>query len=363
MTKRKVRINHDYFSLNTRWENMKFFLFKRNFIAHIVDRVKWHYCPKFFMTPSFPTHIDIEASSACQMRCPMCRTTDMVRKGLLKSAHMPMTLYKKIIDECANESLYSVKLNWRGEPLLSPDIVEMVSYAKKKGIKDVAFLTNGMRLDKKMIEGLVKAGLDWISISFDGMGKIYNEIRKPAIFEETLAKIKQLRQYREGLNRKKPLIRVQSIHTAIADKELEFLKLWEGVADRVNFIADQKRSNDEKDYKHDPSYICPSPWQRMVISWNGKVVGCCEDYLEGNVLGDANEKSLKEIWHDEAFHNLRGLMKNGRRLLTKPCRICSDGGFIENEEIVIGKRAIRSAHYVDQHIDVKEFASSSKEKS
>lgn len=291
----------------------------------------------------------------------MCKTTQMVQSGIKFQGTMDMNLYKKIIDECANEPLYSIKLSWRGEPLLNPRIVDMVAYAKKQGIKDVAFLSNGERLTQKLTEGLVHAGLDWISISFDGMGEIYNKIRKPAIFEETYEKIKYLRLYREKLGRRKPLIRIQSVHSAIRGKEQEFLQLWEGIANRVNFIADQKRSIDQKDYRHDPYYICPSPWQRMCIAWDGKVVQCYGDYMEGNILGNVKEKSLKEIWYDKPFNELRELMKTGRRLVTKPCRTCSDGGITEEEEVIVGDRKIKAVHYVHQGINVKNLQPASKE--
>ena len=351
--KKKVEINHDYFLLSTKWENLKYFFNQGNVIAHFIDRFKWYYYPKYFIASSFPTHLEIEASSACQMRCPMCKTTDMVDAGVANFGNMDYGLYKKIINDCVHNSLYSIKLSWRGEPLLNPDIVKMVSYAKNNGIKDVAFLTNGERLNHELTRDLVNAGLDWIGISFDGMEDIYNKIRKPAKFEETVEKIKYIRQYRESVKRKKPLIRIQSIHSAIMGRENEFLNLWRNVADRVNFIADQKRSINQKDYRHDPCYICPSPWQRMCISFNGKVVQCYGDYMEGNILGNVNEKSIKEIWNDKPFKELRRLIKSGKRLTTKPCRTCSDGGVTDEKEIMIGDRKIKAVHYVHQGIDVK----------
>nr|HPM43313.1 radical SAM protein [Candidatus Omnitrophota bacterium] len=213
--KKHVKINHDYFSLTPRWENMKYFLRQGHLLSHIIDRVKWQCFPRYFITPDFPTHIDIEASSACQMRCPMCKTTEMTNNGINFAGFMEYGLFKKITDECAASSAYSIKLSWRGEPLLNPKIIEMVSYAKEKGIKDVAFLTNAERLSKELSEGLVGAGLDWISVSFDGMGDVYNSIRKPAVFEETVNKIVYLRKYRDSFGLMRPLIRVQSVHSAI----------------------------------------------------------------------------------------------------------------------------------------------------
>ncbi|MCK9376427.1 MAG: SPASM domain-containing protein [Syntrophobacterales bacterium] len=354
----KVKINHDYFSISTRWENLRYFLRQGHILSHVTDRIKWHYFPKFFLVPSFPTHLEVEASSACQMRCPMCKSVEMIKSGIFHAGLMDFELYKKIIEDCRKEPLHSIKLSWRGEPLLNPRIVEMIAYAKQQGIRDVAFLSNGERLNPGLTEALLDSGLDWISISFDGMGEIYNRIRKPAIFEETLEKIRYFRAYRDRRQRRKPLIRIQSVRSAIQGKEEDFLRLWHGVADRVNIIADQKRSIAEKDYIHDPNYICPSPWQRMCISWDGKVVQCYGDYLEGNILGDINEKSLKAIWQDQPFQELRRLMRHGKRLVTKPCRTCSDGGLTEEEEIILGDRVVKVARYIHQGIDVKEMDSS-----
>ncbi len=350
MKKSRVKINHDYFSLNTKVENLKSFIQQGNILSHIIDRVKWHYFPRFSIVSSFPTHLEIEVSSACQMRCPMCKTTEMTNSGIKFAGIMDFDLYKKIINESAGESLYSVKLSWRGEPLLNHKIVEMVSYTKDKGIKDVAFLTNGELLSEKMVRRLVDANLDWISVSFDGMGEAYNKIRMPAIFEETIEKVRYIRQYRDKVKRKKPLIRVQSIHSAIRGKESEFLKLWEGIADRVNFIADQKRSINTKDYRHDPFFLCPSPWQRMCISWDGKVVQCYGDYMESNILGNIKEKSLKEIWRDRPFNELRRLIKNFKRLATKPCQTCADGGKYKDSEIKVGNRKVKIINYENQMV-------------
>ena len=223
------------------------------------------------------------------MRCPMCKTAEINSKGHKNFGLININLYKRIIDESRREPIFSIKLSWRGEPLLNPN-VEMVAYAKERGIKDVAFLSNGERLYPETAKALVHSGLDWISISFDGMGETYNRIRKPAIFEETVEKIKYLRRYREQVRQRKPLIRIQSVHSANRGDEAAFLNLWEGIADRVNIIADQKRSMEEADYVNDPCYICPTPWQRMCISWDGKVVQCISDYLEGNILGTSYKK-------------------------------------------------------------------------
>ena len=343
-----MKINKDYFIISPKIQNIKYFLSQGYLLRHLNDRIKWYFFPKLKWTSSFPRHIDIETSSACQMRCPMCAQHLMndVEKG-----NMDFALYKEIVDECARNGVYSIKLSWRGEPLLNRKIIEMVRYAKHKKIPDVAFLTNGERLNAGMIESLIDSGLDWISISFDGLGETYERIRYPARFEETVEKILLLKTVRNRNGLKKPLIRLQSIWSAIKDDPEFFKTFWQGKVDRIAFIADQQRSGNREDFQHDPDYICQSPWQRICIAWDGKIIQCHADYLERNILGDVNKNSLYDIWHGESFNNLRNKMKNKKRLQLAPCQICCDGGITEEETVDVGmkKKIIR---YVNQELNV-----------
>lgn len=338
-------MDHDYFSLSTKTESLRYFLRQGNVTAHSLDRVKWHLAPRLSLTLDFPSHVDIEASSRCQMACPMCGRHLMKD---LPQGHMDFLLFRRIIDECATEGVYSVKLSWRGEPLLNPQIVDMVAYAKHRGIPDVAFLTNGERLDRDLAAALVEAGLDWLSISADGLGETYESIRRPAKFEDTVEKVRLVRLERERRGRAKPLIRIQSIASAINGNAPEFYEFWSPIADRVNFIADQARSSEERDFALDPHYVCQSPWQRICVMWDGRVAQCHSDYLQKNVLGDAGRQTLRQIWHGEHFAHLRRLMRRKRRLELAPCRVCCDGGVTTPATLEAGGRRIRALRYVGQ---------------
>lgn len=79
---------------------------------------------------------------------------------------MDWNLYQRIIDEGKEHSLPSVKLSVGGEPLLHPDIIKMVKYAKKNGIIDIYFNTNAVLLTREISEGLIAVALNRISISF-----------------------------------------------------------------------------------------------------------------------------------------------------------------------------------------------------
>lgn len=347
--KPKMKINIGYFSLSSTKDRIRYYLSQGNVLAHLIDRTKWHVFPKLHITPDFPTHIDIEASSRCQMRCPMCGQKRMSSemKGV-----MDFELYKKIIDECAARNVYSVKLSWRGEPLLNPKLFDMIRYAKINGIKDVAFLTNVEAFDDEKTKKLVDSGCDWISCSIDGLGEIYERIRYPATFEETIEKVKKIVALRNRMGKNKPLVRVQTIFSAIKENPAEYRDFWEPIADQINFIANQIRQTDDKKFQRNPNYVCPSCWQRMCIDFRGIVPQCHSDYLEKNILGDVKKQSLYEIWHGEAFKKVRELQKNKRRLELQPCWECADGGITEEIVIDIRGKKQKIIKYVGQDLDI-----------
>ena len=86
-------------------------------------RTKWDEWPKNFQTGEFPLHIDIEASSVCNLRCRFCEAT--IDNIGTKFGYMDFDTFTKIIDESAECGLYAIKLNSgaRGEPLLNKNIV------------------------------------------------------------------------------------------------------------------------------------------------------------------------------------------------------------------------------------------------
>ena len=328
--------NKPYVALTTRWRNMMWFVKQGHIIAHAIDRLKWYGCPAFFVTPNSPCHIELEASAACQMKCPMCAQGKMFEQGIAMG-NMDFDMYKKIVDEVHNK-VFSIKLSWRGEPSLNPRLHDMLRYAKvEKKMKSVAFLTNFERYDEAMIDDLLTTGVDYVSVSFDGMKDIYEKIRFPAKFEETVEKVKYFRRRRDEMGLKRPLLRVQSIYSAVKDDAEEYLALWEPIVDRVNFIADQYRADHDQDaYDLDPEYACGVPFNRMAIGWNGNVTQCYSDYGELTNYGNVGMESVHDVWHGQHMSNLRESMKSGSRLDNHaPCQTCDHGARNETGDLIV----------------------------
>ena len=329
------RFETDYFTIGGWRKDFSYFLAQGNLGSHLIDRFKFRILPKLMITPNFPSHLDVEAASQCQMGCPMCYTTHMPDN--LKGV-MDWDLFVKIIDEAVARNVYSIKLSWRGEPMLNKRLVDMVIYAKSKGIKEVAFLTNAELLTPEKARQLVDSGLDWMSISADGVGEVYNEIRAPAIFEETIAKVRYMREYRDSKGSTKPLLRVQSIVSAVEDNPDAYFAAWEGVVDKINLITDHIRDfEDRDDVEYDPYYVCSKPWNRINIAHDGNVHQCGADYSAKTVVDNCGDKSLHSIWHGDGMENVRGAFRKHTYLNDLPaCRNCSYGLVRVPEEIGSG---------------------------
>lgn len=290
---------------------------KGKILSYAWNRIQWKYFPKK-ITPGFPLNIDIEVSSKCQIKCDHCFTQYM---DIGENDFMSLDMYKKIVKECGENGLFTLKFSMRGEPLLHPDIVEMVRFAKDQGIKEVWINTNGAELTEELASGLISAGVDWITVSFDGLGKMYESIRKPLKYEESLEKLKILRKVRDKL-RANTLLNVQTLWSAIKEDPQEYLNTMRSIVDRVAY-------NPDMNFKEiimipDDNFVCPRLWHRIAITSKGNYLKCPSDFQMEEILGNVKDYSVKQAW-DILQENQRQLHLQKRKSESIVCNKCHHG--------------------------------------
>ncbi len=299
--------DNDQTYLGSAAESVRFALLrgKGHLLRYGWNRVKWHIYPRLHALPDFPDHVDIEASSACNMKCPMCFTITDEFKQNVKLTYMKLDLFKKIVDECVDHGAFSIRLSWRGEPTLNPHFVEMARYAKRRGIKEVSTLTNALRLTPAMFEELVDIGLDWLTISFDGMGETYNRIRHPAVFEDAVAKIRSFDEIKRRKRAVKPVVKIQGVWPAVKENPQAFYETFRGIVDQVavNPLLDYLRNDSTIVYRE--RFTCPVLWQRLAVGADGKVSLCIHDEMSHHIIGDVNHESVHAIWNGESLRAAR----------------------------------------------------------
>lgn len=290
-------------------------------------RFKWNVFPALRLVSGQPLHVDIEVTDACNLRCSMCvhGTQGVPDAGFIESG-----LAYKAIDECGRLGVYSVKFNFRGEPLLHPQLVDFVRRAKEAGIIEVQFNTNGLPTDAKKIESLIRAGLDRIIFSVDGATKeSYERIRKGATFEKLVENIRLFIALKKKLRHTRPFIRVQMVVDDGNRHEVNrFIAFWkhEGV-DNIAVIEKQDRSKTSGNplrQGREPvgRGFCEQPWQRLNINRDGKVLICCGDWNRKTVVGDFSVQTIAELWRGEKFQDCRSKIRKGRLDDIPACSSC-----------------------------------------
>ena len=316
---KEVNVNWFQKEIDSPERNWRFIENQGHLLKFLLNRYQWYYYPRISKVCDFPLHVDIEVSAVCDLSCPMCmrRHTDTSEYD-----HMDFKLFKKVVDECAENRLFSVRLSWRGEVLAHPQFADFARYIKvKKKIPNVSFLTNGNRLSEELAEEIVDIGIDYISFSVDGIGEIYDKIRAPLKFEDLYNAIFTLKRIRDEKGMKKPQIRITGLWPAIAQNPGMYFEKMTKVADKIvsNPVKDYRVTEEMKFHK---DYLCQFPWERLFIAFDGRVQPCSTT-VEGLYIGDVKKQSLLEIWKGSEIGKLRNAQLEGRSNEYLACCKCS----------------------------------------
>lgn len=295
-----------------------------------------------------PYYVLWDSTRRCILNCKHCGATKEKYKEELTTEQI-----KKFVDEIAKMKVGFFAATG-GEPFMRKDILEVMSYATRKGIK-TGLATNGYFIDEKKAGEIKRAGISSVQISLDGLKETHNEIRGNNFsFQKAVDAIKCLKK------QKIKLVSVATTVTPINFKEIpklkEFLvklkvKLWRicvimpiGRAEKkelllnppelrklLEFVSSNKDkikiqigenlpflAEYERKIRNSP-LVCPVGFNACCIGVDGNVRGCPEmpdtkKFREGNIL----EKSFLEIWK-KGFKRYRR-----REALTadKKCRNC-----------------------------------------
>lgn len=312
-------------------------------------RENWVRYPRQQYVSEYPLLVDVELSSLCNLKCPMCYTITEEFKSKVCTQLMEYELFQKIIDEIAGQ-VPAVRLSLRGEATLHPDFISCIKYCKEKGVGEVSFLTNASKLTKEYFAEIAEAGADWITVSIDGIGEEYERIRTPLKFEDTLQKIKDIHEMKHDRGWKKPVIKIQGIWPSIKGNPSEYYNTFAPYTDLIAFNPLIDYLGNDDDIVYDEDFACPQIYQRLVVGSDGKVMLCANDEEGNYLLGDLHTESVREIWHGEKINKVRELHALGKFKDVEVCKKCylprateeSEHAFVNDREIIIKNYINRS---------------------
>jgi MoaA/NifB/PqqE/SkfB family radical SAM enzyme len=289
------------------------------------------------MAPEFPLHVDIETTNACNLQCPMCPRTHLVKTKNQrwspggKIGLMDQELYRGLIDQAVAGGAFSVKLNFLGEPLIHPEVIDQVAYAADRGLW-VMMNTNAVRLDEDMSRRLLEAGLSDIFFSFDSPYKdVYERIRVGASFDRVVRNIQRFMELKVETGRHEVQTRVSMISYwdgkgTGPDEREAYLALFDELGvDEIGFAVYSDPALDYSKLMPEPldGFCCDDLFRRVFVLWDGEAQVCCGEWERRLRVGDARKNSLAEIWEAPAYRRIRDLHAEGRYHELQVCRRCS----------------------------------------
>jgi MoaA/NifB/PqqE/SkfB family radical SAM enzyme len=287
------------------------------------------YHDQFYEKTGFPPLcVDLETAASCDLACPFCFRQSIATPDKL----MREDVAYRILDQCAALGVPSVKLNWRGEPLLNPKLPAIVAYAKRVGILETIINTDAVTLAEDKARALIDAGLDLLIYSFDGGTKATYERMRPGRFhenrfEDVYENIARFARIRGELGTSLPRTQIQMVLTAETHGEQEpFFQLFEDCVDDVSVKAYTERGGAVADLddasragvqafldRHGmPSSTpywrnregrlmvslgrlpCEQIYQRLMVSYSGSVSMCCYDWGNEHPVGYVDAQAYEE---------------------------------------------------------------------
>lgn len=289
-----------------------------------------------------PYALFIDPCNLCNFKCRFCAMQTADEELPFKKQLMPMELYKKIIDDVASfpDRLKMLRISQHGEPLLHPELPEMIRYAKEKGVSDfIEIVTNGSKLNPQLNTELVESGLTRIRISIEEVSaKGYQEIAGANVdLERMRLNIKDI--YDKSARREGTFeVYIKIVDAAVSTKEKEeaFYRLFGNVCHRIwiDHIVPVWAGWGELDNRFERQQaglhgqaireikVCPFPFYSLTIAPDGVVNVCCSDWRRKLVIGDLKRQSLMDIWNGELLRKFWIDMLSGNKNQYEMCAQC-----------------------------------------
>ncbi len=139
----------------------------------------------------FPIHPVWEVTAGCNLRCRHCH----VGAGKQLGEELDTEEGKRLIKDLATVSQFRMLVLTGGEPLVRPDVFELVEFASALGLT-VAIATNGTLIDTQMARRLKKAGVCDVAVGLDAATpELHDFIRNtPGTFERAMRGIRASRE-------------------------------------------------------------------------------------------------------------------------------------------------------------------------
>ena len=264
-----------------------------------------------------PTRLRVEASSRCQLGCPLCPIHSGVDRPAVGAGYLKLADFARLLDD--NPRIKRVELANYGEIFLNPELLGIVRFGYEKGVALTA--DEGVNLNtvkREVLRGLVEYQFESLSCSIDGAtDATYAEYRVNGDLQRVLANIRTINAFKEESGSPLPRLHWQFVvfghneheiaqaQRLAIEHNMDFrLKLnWDPAFSPVKdeeLVRREVGAASVREYRrvfarHYDEPNCYRLWTEPQINWNGAVLGCTRNFwgeFGGNAFVDGLETAV-----------------------------------------------------------------------
>lgn len=262
-----------------------------------------------------PFLFGIYLGDICNFKCKYC--IQSAPEGTEEKKHLISSFLEgdtfKMIANSAKEfpdRIKTVMLSSFGEPLLHPQVSEMLAYMREIDLADnYEIVTNASRLTPDLSKKLIDSGLTRLCISMQGItAEKYKEICGYDVnFQEFYDNIKFFYEYGRG----KCQLHIKTVDISLDEGEDEkFFEMFSGICDTIYIdttmpvfkgvdyedIVIDKESFTEDKYKAFAKVCCSPIFYTLYTLADGTIAPCCVS-PQPVTYGNIKDVTLQEAWN------------------------------------------------------------------
>ena len=296
-----------------------------------------------------PVGVRLELSTACQLRCPSCPTTQGLIKKHLGTQMLPLQRFKAFVKE--NPSVRWIEISNWGEAFLHPDIVDVLSFAYEHDVGITCGNGSNMNaMSDRVVEAIVRYQVLGLTCSIDGVTQAtYEMYRRKGSLERALAAVDDILHLKAELKSELPQLTWQFVmfdHNAAEFEQARAMAEARGMRffPKVSWdpavasqIEGQLTAADSTDWD---SSQCSMLWVIPQINPDGRLLGCCANYWGD--FGNVFEQGFEAVYQGPKLTYARDMLRGKVPARADiPCTTCE----------VYQRQSSRGQHMSEQQLD------------
>lgn len=274
-----------------------------------------------------PLSMYIEPTRLCNFKCFYCmHGTRGVSGGTLEKTgfalkNMDMDLLDRVVEDVMKfrDPPKRICFSGLGEPLMNKNLPLMIKKLRDAGFQNrIDVITNGVLLTPEMSDALLRAGINRVQVSIQGLTKeTYKEVCQSDIEIQTI--MNNIRYFYEHKDKKESTIFVKIIDAILeGDDRDRFFQMFGSICDTIfvehlvvmqqqmgdhGGIVDSTRNlNGELVEKRD---VCGVMFYFLQVNIDGETFPCSTPGLINSFsMGNVREHTLQEIWDGDVRNRL-----------------------------------------------------------